>query len=66
MKKQTSKRGRPAIYTKERIQKLVAMVTPTKSLKAVLKSVNSKNGSNLKYVPLLVAMKRLGMNLRRH
>jgi uncharacterized protein YaaQ len=65
MKKQTSKRGRPAIYTKERIQKLVALMKKTgRSLKSVIASVNSKNGSHLKYVPCLVAMKKQGMNLR--
>jgi hypothetical protein len=58
-------RGRPALYTRERIQKLLSLMKTGRSLKAVLASVNLKNHSNLKYVPLLVAMARLKMNLRR-
>lgn len=66
MKKQTTHRGRPAIYTKDRIKTLVALMKKTgRSLKSVLAGVNSKNGTSLKYVPLLVAMKRYGMNLRK-
>lgn len=58
--------GRPVIYTRERVLKLVRMVKQTgRSLKAILVSVNSKNHSKFKYVPLLVAMERLGLNLRR-
>ena len=71
MKKPTvsaSKRGRPEIYTVQVCTQMVQRVKKSgQSLKRVLVDLNRKRSdlNQLKYVPLLVAMAKHGLNLRR-
>jgi hypothetical protein len=67
-----TRQGRPSSYTPELIQLLVDKVTPSRDLKTVVanyntnkKNLRKKDFKLVKYVPLLVAMERVGMNLRR-
>lgn len=75
MKKQTSHRGRPAIYTKPLITSLVSFAKAQGvSLKAALVPFEKSRLSatqrkkkfvaSLRYVPMLVAAARVGLNLR--
>lgn len=67
-KTRKSAQGRPERYTLEVVKDLKARMKKTgKTLKAVVAAVNvrRKAASQIKYVPLLVAMERLGVNLRR-
>lgn len=76
--KTSAHRGRPAIYTRERITALLNIVKRTgKSLKSVVLAIGNAERAkvssrrrkefkpSVKYVPLLVAMAKLKMNLRR-
>lgn len=65
MKTNPSKRGRPEVYTAPRLAKIVEMVKKGRTVKAAMASINSKNGLNLSYVPLLVAAARHKISFRK-
>jgi len=59
-----AKRGRKEIYTKERLNQIVDMLNSGMPVKVAVEILNKREGLNLSYVPLLVAAKRNGYNLR--
>ena len=59
-----AKHGRKEIYTKERLNQIVDMLNSGIPVKIAVEIINKREGLNLSYVPLLVAAKRHGYNLR--
>jgi len=63
MSKQT-RRGRPTIYTRELVERVMKLVNAERTVGEALQSVAKQCHKTLRYVPFLVASARLGLNLR--
>jgi len=63
--KPASRRGRPTIYTREVIARVMKLVKPgIRTVKEAVEVVAKQSHKSFKYVPFLVASGKLGMNLR--